>query len=936
MGSRAFDMLVALVQRQGQVVSRRELMAAAWSGLSVEDSNVRVQMAHLRRDLGCGVNGERYIASVAGRGYCFVAQVDVREPFELTAALANPPLAEEKPVASNVGRNPTERQTSSRLPIRQKKALGRDESLTELIASVEERRLVTVVGPGGVGKTTLALLLAESNDSFDAVQFVDLGVIDDGALVVGLVASTLGVRVPSNEPIRDIVSRLETQRSLLILDNCEHVIDATARLIDSVLERSPSTHILATSIEALRIAGEAVYLLRPLGTPPNTGRLTAKHALAWPSVELFMQRAADGGHVAALLDEQAASVAAICRRLDGNPLAIELVASRVAIYGLEGIADLLDKQVVLRWRGDRNAVARHQTVEALLDWSYVLLSPTSQTVLDRLSVFAGEFSLESAATIVCDDDIDVADIAEAVGDLVDKSMLTSLIGSPNTAHLRLRDTVRSYAVAKLSMSSDADQVRRRHAVYFLNYLKMSCLESDGGSSLREADLGGVRAALEWAFSDTGDLRLAAEICSFSVAPLLNLFQLEECRKWCKRALATLPSELDGSELQLSLIEGLAIASYFGGKNDGEVEEAIRRGLELSYSLGDHRREMHFLAGLSLICLDAANFRCCLESSERFASKAAMVGGAREMATAGWMLGTAHHLMGDQAAAESTYATSFNIASTFQPAGLGYFEAYHKLMAKIAKARVAWLRGSPELALKQAEGVINESSDDAASLCISLLLGTPMFLFSGQLRKADSFISELNELTSRAQLAAYHEAGLTLRGQLMLMSGDIAASVGILRSMLQPIRSSRFNSLVFCTLRALAEGLVELGEHDEAIAVLEMALAQSEKSGGTYLLPEFMRLKAQVLSSRLRPDYRSAEKLLHEASDLASRNSSLAWELRISISRLRLQESQGRRTDPHNVDHLRQIVNRFDRGFETPDLRAAALYLRALPSEAIAS
>jgi predicted ATPase len=155
-------------------------------------------------------------------------------------------------------------------------------------------------------------------------------------------------------------------------------------------------------------------------------------------------------------------------------------------------------------------------------------------------------------------------------------------------------------------------------------------------------------------------------------------------------------------------------------------------------------------------------------------------------------------------------------------------------------------------------------------------------------------------------------------------------------MLQPIRSSRFNSLVFCTLRALAEGLVELGEHDEAIAVLEMALAQSEKSGGTYLLPEFMRLKAQVLSSRLRPDYRSAEKLLHEASDLASRNSSLAWELRISISRLRLQESQGRRTDPHNVDHLRQIVNRFDRGFETPDLRAAALYLRALPSEAIAS
>ena len=451
-GSRAFDILVALVQNQGQVLSHGEIMAFAWPGLNVEASNVRVQMTHLRREIGCGENGNRYIVSVAGRGYSFVAPVT----WEWTADLDQTSYTNPSSGGSHL--------TSTTLPPRSSHVIGRDENISKLSQMVAERRFVTVVGPGGVGKTTLAVLVAHTALMFEDAYFIDLGTIDQDAAVLGSVASALDIPISSDHDFDSIIDHLASQRALLIFDNCEHVLGAVTDLIGLLLRRTAKVHILATSREAFRLPGEAVYLLRPLGVPPHTGRLTAEQALLWPAVQLFVERAVDSGYLDPLGDAEAATIAGICRRLDGNPLAIELVASRMGSYGLDRVAELLDNQLALRWRGSRSASPRHQTAEAMMDWSYALLSETDQRVFRQLSVFSGEFSVDAALAMIDDEEYEPAEIIGSIGNLIDKSLLSFQQGT-GPAQLKLSGIAKTYAAFKLIASEERPRVEQRRSLY---------------------------------------------------------------------------------------------------------------------------------------------------------------------------------------------------------------------------------------------------------------------------------------------------------------------------------------------------------------------------------------------------------------------------------------------------------------------------------------
>ena len=370
LGSRAFDILAALVERRGEVVGKEQLIARAWPKTFVEEANLKIQVSALRRALGDGQGGNRYVITVPGRGYNFVAPL--RREETLLAAPA-------PPVPSTTPHN---------LPFAVTRVIGRDDAVAALVTRLSRERLVTVVGPGGIGKTTVALAVAERMmASYEhGVWLVDLAPLGDPRLVPSAVATVLGLEVRTEDPLAALVAAVRDNRMLLLLDNCEHVIDVVAGLAAAILSGAPGVSILATSREPVGAAGEREYRLASLGMPQTSSRLTAAEAAAFPAVQLFVERVSAIVEDFALTDANAPAVVEICRRLDGLPLAIEFAAPRVEVLGVEGLAARLDDSLQLLGTRRRTTVPRHRTMRAVVDWSYGLLTEDEQLFLRALCI----------------------------------------------------------------------------------------------------------------------------------------------------------------------------------------------------------------------------------------------------------------------------------------------------------------------------------------------------------------------------------------------------------------------------------------------------------------------------------------------------------------------------------------------------------------------
>jgi predicted ATPase len=416
LGHRALEVLAVLVERAGDVVSNQELIARVWPDTFVDESNVRVHLASIRKALRDGKDQVRYILNIPGRGYRFVA-----------------PIACARTSSSDSG-----------LPALLPPLVGRTKTISEITRALQAHRLVTIVGAGGIGKTSVALAIAhETAHSYqDGARFVDLGSVTHSDQIPSTI---LGVQ--TNLP--GLMHALRDKKLLLILDNCEHLIDGVAELIEILLQRAPQLRIIATSREALRVETERVRRLSPLDAPPSGSAITSSEALAFPAVQLFVDRAAASADGFDITNSNTSVVASICNKLDGLPLAIELAAARVDTIGLAGLSDEVGSSASVLSYARRTVQARHRSLEASLDWSFNLLSEPEQCVLTRLSVLNSEFSREAACAVASDQLLSSQTILKSLVVLSAKSLIAARFHEGHD-HYRLLNTTRLYAQQKLA------------------------------------------------------------------------------------------------------------------------------------------------------------------------------------------------------------------------------------------------------------------------------------------------------------------------------------------------------------------------------------------------------------------------------------------------------------------------------------------------------
>jgi predicted ATPase len=372
-----------------------------------------------------------------------------------------------------------------------------------LLEAGQPVRIVTIVGPGGVGKTTVAIAVARGliGAYGQSVRFVDLASLLDPRLVPNALAAALGLEIRSEDPIPGLLAALRGKPMLLVLDNCEHVVEAAAALAVEVLNGAPGLQILATSREPLRMEGEHTHRLSSLESPPASARLTAAQALSFPAVQLFVERAAAASSAFTFGDEQAPLIADICRRLDGIPLAIELAAARIDAFGVHGVAGHLDQCLQLLAGGSRAALPRHQTFRATLDWGHDLLPAPERMVLRRLAAFGRGFTLEAASAVAAGAEITGPEVVECVANLVTKSLIAADVEGPLPRY-RLSETTRAYALEKLSDSGELEQVKRRHTECYHNLVQRAEVCCDTPAAEWLAGIDAARAAR--AFSPVGD------------------------------------------------------------------------------------------------------------------------------------------------------------------------------------------------------------------------------------------------------------------------------------------------------------------------------------------------------------------------------------------------------------------------------------------------
>ena len=916
-GDRAFEVLAVLVQSAGELVTKEALMRRVWSSAVVEENTLEVHVSALRKALG---PDRGLLKTSYARGYrLFGDWTAVQDDAPAGPSWAGPAQDFARCLRNN-------------LPTAASGLIGRAAAVQRLCDLLSAHRAVTLTGVGGIGKTRLALEAAHrlAGTFGGDVWFVELASLSDPGLVPSAVARVLGLKLIGDETSVEAVARMVGERKmLLVLDNCEHVVDAAAALTETMGRLCPRSTVLATSREALRVDGEHIYQVPALDLPPP-GEREPSRLLGCGAAELFLARlrALDPGF--SPKGDDALAIAEICRHLDGIPLAIEFAVGRAATIGAREVAAGLTDRFGLLTVGRRAALPRHRTLRAALDWSYDLLPEDEAAVLRCLAVFAGDFPLDAAMAVVAD--VPGRQVVDRVASLVAKSLVVADLRDA-VPHYRLLETVRVYASEKLRASGGYARAARRHAEHYRALSSRAEAESGTGAEANwlvtyVRHLDNWRAALDWAFSPDGDAEVGVALTLSTLPIWFKLALMGECRGRVEQALAATGPEPD-PRATMRLSAALAAALFYTEKGASpEVAAVWETVLTIADRLDDVEHRLWARWGLWLHQMVRGAFREALASARGFCDLAVEPADA---AAGDRMLGFALHFLGEQAQARRQLEASLarRIGTATRPAIRVPYD--QGLATRAYLPRVLWLQGFPDRAARIAADVARDAREGGHWVAFAVAIvqaACPVALLTGDLRAAEDSVAVLIDKTTVHGLGFLRAEGRCYEGILRAMRGDVVDGLRTFRMAVRELSDLGTGMNLSGHLAAMAAVLAGSTEAEQGPAMVGEALALAERDGDRWCMPELLRLRGEFLLRSGAPDAAAeAEAQFRQSLDWAGRQGALSWELRAATSLARMMRDQNRVAEARAV--LAGVYQRFSEGFGTADLLGARQVLEAV-------
>ncbi|UIK04785.1 ATP-binding protein [Neorhizobium galegae] len=826
---RALGLLRILIEHAGTTVTKAELLKRVWPSAIVDESNLRVQIASLRRVLRDGVDGRRFIVNITGRGYMFVLGGETAPAEDVVRqdeASTDPAQSWNSPTGSAV--------------------IGRDEFVQELITDIEKRRAVSLVGAGGIGKTTVAHRVIEAmRDRFrDGMAFVDLSTLTEPAHLARTVLARLGIAASADDALKVLEEKLAARQMLLTLDNCEHLADPVAHLAETLVRSTAELRILVTSREPLRIDGEWVRRLPPLDIPPENIGDRLEDAVSYSAFRLFAERAGavmDGFNPTRL---EIAAIAAICRQLDGLPLAIELAAAHADTFGIEGLLAQIRQRFALLVQGRRTALPRHKTLKATLDWSFELLSPEARQMLLRFATFTGSFSFDAATAVCLPSGAEETDLYDIISELVIKNMLVADLAGLE-ARYRLLQTTLDYCRDKFDESPERDEIGSRHMAYWRTMLDRAAKDwnamplADWRLSYGER-VDDFRGVLDWCYRSPERTDLAVALTVDSAPLWFQMSMIDEFRDHALKALDNIRENRnlieDGGarEMQVNMLLGHLLCHTRGVTT--ETTSAWGRALQLADQRGRPGEIAQACAANWLAAYSRGEYALMIDLANRFAAAAGGVANPNAGFIRDRMRATAMHFLGRQDETKALCDVVLN--QPLARVDFGY-NSGHTFDARVSMstilARLTWLRGETAAANAILDDAIRLGLEDGGALTVAYVYAFaagPIAFWEQKWDLLAERMAFLRQHTSRYAIMYWHAWGDVLgRVAEWQLAGGNEAARPRLPGELQPLFVAQLAETLAC------------GDPE----FLSAAVIRRAESGlADWCLSEVIRIKAEKL------------------------------------------------------------------------------------------